>query len=98
VSLAQLTGAPLLMGFMYRTADFRHQVLEISPPVQYPAGEHVATALARCADEVSAAIRSSPAHWVYWASKGDLANLGLISPDKNGYQPHRSGERVAALP
>jgi hypothetical protein len=35
---------------------------------------------------------------VYWASKGDLANLGLISPDKNGYQPHRSGERVAALP
>jgi KDO2-lipid IV(A) lauroyltransferase len=98
VSLAQLTGAPLLMGFMYRTADFRHQVLEISPPVQCPAGEHVATAFARCAAEVSAAIRSSPAHWVYWASKGDLANLGLISPDENGYQPHRSDQRVAALP
>lgn len=98
VSLAQLTGAPLLMGFMYRTADFRHQVLEISPPVQCPAGEHVATAFARCAAEVSAAIRSSPAHWVYWASKGDLANLGLISPDKNGYRQHRSGQRVAALP
>lgn len=98
VSLAQLTGAPLLMGFMYRTADFRHQVLEISPPVQCPAGEHVETAFARCAAEVSAAIRSSPAHWVYWASKGDLANLGLISPDKNGDRSHRSGQRVAALP
>ena len=33
VTLAQLTGAPLLMGFMYRTADYRHQVLEISAPV-----------------------------------------------------------------
>jgi KDO2-lipid IV(A) lauroyltransferase len=98
VSLAQLTGAPLLMGFMYRTADFRHQVLEISPPVPCPAGEHVATAFARCAAEVSAAIQRSPAHWVYWASKGDLANLGLISPDKSGYPSHRAGQRVAALP
>ena len=41
---------------------------------------------------------SSPAHWAYWASKGDLANLGLISPDENGDRTHRSGQRVAALP
>jgi hypothetical protein len=33
---------------------------------------------------VSAAIRRSPAHWVYWASRGDLANLGLISPNRDG--------------
>jgi phosphatidylinositol dimannoside acyltransferase len=98
VSLAQLTGAPLLMAFMYRTADFRHQVLEISPPVRCPPGEDVATSFARCAAEVSAAIRNSPAHWVYWASKGDLANLGLISRDKSGHRSHRSGQRVAALP
>jgi len=84
VTLAQLTGAPLLMGFMYRTADYRHQVLEISAPVQCPAEEDAATAFARCAAEVSAAIRRSPAHWVYWASKGDLADLGLISPDRDG--------------
>jgi lauroyl/myristoyl acyltransferase len=95
VSLAKLTGAPLLTAFMYRTADYRHQVLEISPPVRCPAGEDVATAFARCAADVSAAIQSSPAHWVYWASKGDLANLGLISPGKNEYQPHGSGQRVA---
>jgi phosphatidylinositol dimannoside acyltransferase len=81
VTLARLTGAPLLMCLMYRTADYRHQVLEISAPVQCPAGEDAATSFARCAAEVSAAIRRSPAHWVYWASNGDLANLGLLAPD-----------------
>jgi hypothetical protein len=81
VTLARLTGAPLLTAFMYRTADYRHQVLEISAPVQCPAEEDTATAFARCTAEVSAAIRRSPAHWVYWASKGDLATLGLTSPD-----------------
>ena len=81
VTLARLTGAPLLMTFMYRTADYRHQVLEISPPMRCPAEEDAATAFARCASEVSAAIRRSPAHWVYWASNSDLSNLGLLSPD-----------------
>ena len=33
VVLAQVTGAPLLMGFVYREADYRHQVWEISAPV-----------------------------------------------------------------
>jgi lauroyl/myristoyl acyltransferase len=84
VTLGQLTGAPLLMGLMYRTADYRHQVLEISAPVWCPAGEDAAATFARCAAEVSAAIRRSPAHWLYWASKGDLANLGLVPPDGDG--------------
>jgi lauroyl/myristoyl acyltransferase len=83
VTLARLTGAPLLMSFMYRTADYRHQVLEISAPVQCPAEEDVATAFARCVAEVSAAIQRSPAHWAYWASKGDLASLGVISADRD---------------
>jgi KDO2-lipid IV(A) lauroyltransferase len=83
VTLARLTGAPLLMSFMYRTADYRHQVLEISAPVQCPAEEDVATAFARCVAEVSAAIQRSPAHWAYWASKGDLAGLGVISADRD---------------
>ena len=88
VPLARLTGAPLLMCFMYRTADYRHQVLEISAPVHCPPGEDAATAFARCAAEVSAAIQRSPAHWVYWASNGDLANLGLIAPDREGVTTH----------
>jgi hypothetical protein len=66
------------MAFMYRSADYRHQVLEISAPV--PAAADTATVFARCAAEVSNAIRRSPASWVYMASGGDLAGLGLIPP------------------
>jgi lauroyl/myristoyl acyltransferase len=87
VALAQLTRAPLLMGFMYRTADHRHQVLEISAPVPLPPGEDEAVAFGRCAAEVSAAIRRSPASWAYWASGADLGTLGLSSPDGNGHRP-----------
>jgi len=78
VALAQVTGAPLLMGFVYRAADYRHQVLEISAPV--PVEGKTATVFERCAAELSAAIRSSPAHWEFWANTGDLARLGLIPP------------------
>jgi lauroyl/myristoyl acyltransferase len=77
VTLARLTGAPLLMGFMYRVDDYRHQVLEISAPV--PTGGDVASAFARCAAGVSAAIRRAPAHWAYWPSGADLASLGLLT-------------------
>ena len=83
VALAQVTGAPLLMGFVYRAADYRHQVVEISAPM--PVEGETATAFGRCAAEVSAAIRRSPAHWEFWAKTGDLACLGLIPP-----QPDRS--------
>ncbi|HXO46491.1 MAG TPA: hypothetical protein VN897_04310, partial [Mycobacterium sp.] len=79
VTLAQVTGAPLLMVFMYRTPDYRHQVLEISAPV--PMAGDTPTAFARCADVVSAAIRRSPAHWAYWASGGDLARIGVLKTD-----------------
>ena len=79
VTIAQVTRAPLLMAFMYRTPDYHHQVLEISAPVSM-AGD-TATAFARCADEVSAAIRRRPAHWAYWASGGDLARLGVLMTD-----------------
>jgi lauroyl/myristoyl acyltransferase len=80
VTLAQLTGAPVLMGFLYRSADYSHQVLEISAPV--PVDGDTAAAFGRCAAEVSAAIQRSPAHWAYWASMADLANLGLIPTER----------------
>jgi lauroyl/myristoyl acyltransferase len=77
VTLAQLTGAPVLMAFLYRKADYRHQVWEISAPVPLEGG--TATAFGRCTAEVSAAIRRSPAHWNLWHTL-DLARLGLIQP------------------
>ena len=92
VTLAQLTGAPVLMGFLYRGADYRHQVWEISAPV--PLEGETATAFGRCAAEVSAAIRRSPAHWNLWHTV-DLARLGLIDPQRTGHQPrglHETGD------
>jgi lauroyl/myristoyl acyltransferase len=80
VTLAQLTGSPLLMTFMYRAADYRHQVLEISAPVSMEGGTD--TAFARCASAVDAAIRRQPAHWSYWPSTADLDRLGLIPADE----------------
>jgi len=85
VTLAQVTGAPLLMGFLYRAADYRHQVWEISAPV--PVEGETATVFERCAAEVSAAIRRSPAHWDFWNSTESLADLGLIRPLREGHQP-----------
>jgi len=81
VALAQITGAPLLMGFVYRAADYRHQVWEISAPM--PAEGETATAFGRCSAEVSAAIRRSPAHWDLWDT-ADLVDLGLIPPQEDG--------------
>jgi KDO2-lipid IV(A) lauroyltransferase len=76
VTLARLTGAPLLMAFVHRSADYRHQVLKISPPVSMQ-GE-TATVFGRCVAAMDAAIRANPAHWTYWASTDDLASLGLL--------------------
>jgi phosphatidylinositol dimannoside acyltransferase len=84
VTLAQLTGAPVLTAFMYRSAEYCHQVLEISPPL--PTDGDTTTAFARCAAEVSAAITRKPAQWRYWASSTDLTQLGLVLPAKEGKQ------------
>jgi phosphatidylinositol dimannoside acyltransferase len=84
VALAEMTGAPVLMCLMRRSADYRHQVLEISGPV--PMGGDTATAFGRCAANVSTAITGNPAHWTYWASPADLATLGLLSA---GVDPSR---------
>jgi KDO2-lipid IV(A) lauroyltransferase len=78
VGLARLTGAPVLMVFAHRTADYRHQVLEISPPVSMQ-GE-TATAFERCVAAMEAAIRAHPAEWDFWFEPDDLARLGLL-PD-----------------
>jgi lauroyl/myristoyl acyltransferase len=104
VTLARLTGAPVLPSFLFRSADYRHQVLEISAPV--PMDGDIAAAFGRCVAEVDAAIVRSPAQWRYWASSTDLANLGLISHAEQ--QPAEAAsvasptplaeERVLALP
>ena len=81
VTLAQVTGAPVLIGLVYRSPDYRHQVLEISAPLSMDGDK--AAAFMRCTAEVSAAIARSPAHWRYWASTTDLASLGLVSTERD---------------
>jgi phosphatidylinositol dimannoside acyltransferase len=99
-TLAQLTGAPVLMTFMYRSADYHHQVLEISPPV--PMYGETATAFGRCVDAIDAAIRTNPAHWGHWFETDDLAELGLLTtapPEETATvsQQPATGDPVALL-
>ena len=94
VTLARLTGAPVLMVFLHRLADYRHQVLEISPPV--PMEGETVTAFGRCAAAMDAAIRTNPAHWVYWANTDDLASLGLLpAAPAGGRRPTEPSPRSA---
>jgi KDO2-lipid IV(A) lauroyltransferase len=78
VTLAELTGAPLLMAFAHRMDDYRHQVLEISPPVPLDDGAEVA--FERCVAAMDAAIRANPRDWYFWFHRAELVGLGLI-PD-----------------
>ena len=76
VTLAQVTGAPVLMISVNRAADYRHQVVEISPPVPMEGG--TATAFERCVAAIGAAITAHPAEWDFWFEQDDLARLGLL--------------------
>jgi KDO2-lipid IV(A) lauroyltransferase len=76
VTLAQLTGAPVLMAFAHRSADYRHQVLEISPPVPMQGG--TTTVFERCVAAIDAAITANPVEWDFWFERDDLARIGLL--------------------
>jgi lauroyl/myristoyl acyltransferase len=85
VNLARLTGAPVLIASAHRSTDYRHQVLEISPPV--PMGGETAVAFGRCVAALDAAIRAHPAEWDFWFEPDDLARLGLLLPDTPAQTP-----------
>lgn len=76
ITLARSAGAPILMTFVYRSEDYRHQVVEISPPLSME-GEP-ATVLRRCAAAMEAAISTNYAHWNIWAATDGLSKIGLI--------------------
>jgi Kdo2-lipid IVA lauroyltransferase/acyltransferase len=98
ITIAQLTGAPVLMTFMRRSADWRHQVLEISPPM--PVDGDVVMAFKRCLAVVEAAIRQDPAHWCFWYVPSELVELGLLpeeaikAHDKQEVPPKNIHSRV----
>jgi lauroyl/myristoyl acyltransferase len=62
VTIAQITGAPILITLMRRSKDFKHQTLAISPPINVKGDP--ATVLRQCVGEVEREILRNPAHWV----------------------------------
>ena len=76
VTVAQLTGSAVLMLVMHRLPDWRHQILEISPPV--PLNGDAVAAIKRCMKMLEASIRQHPAYWDWWVNGRDLAALGLL--------------------
>jgi lauroyl/myristoyl acyltransferase len=76
VKIAQLTGTALLVAVVHRSADWRHQVLEISPPVSLD-GDAV-TVLQRCVKLLEGPIARNPAYWDWWGDRQDLVDLGLL--------------------
>ena len=98
VTLARLTGAPVLMAFAHRSADYRHQVLEISAPVAMQGD--TAAAFGRCAAAMDAAIRAHPAEWDFWFEPGDLAGLGLLpgAPGAGDPDGQKNGRPVISGP
>jgi lauroyl/myristoyl acyltransferase len=80
VTIAQLTGAPLLIMMMRRDSDMRHQVLEISPPILID--KDTIVSYQRCLAVIDAAIRKYPAQWAGWDSP-DLVRMGLIPQPKS---------------
>ena len=79
IHLARSSGAPVLMVSVDRLADYRHQVVEISPPLSLE-GE-LPEALARCAAAMDAIIRTNPALWQHWNDPEGLTSLiGWAAP------------------
>jgi len=83
ITIAQLTGAPVLMMFMRRSVDWRHQVLEISPPMSVEGD--TGAAFRRCLAVAEAVIRRDPAHWKAWGGE-NLVALALLPPKRTRVQ------------
>lgn len=60
-AVARLTGSPVIVVLLHRSADWRHQVLDISPPIAV--GSDPVTAFGRCLAPIEAAVRLYPAQW-----------------------------------
>jgi KDO2-lipid IV(A) lauroyltransferase len=76
--IAKQTGAPILMTFIHRSLDWRHQAIEILPPISTEGD--VKTVLQRCLTIADAQIRNDPAQWRS-LRLSFLVALGLISGD-----------------
>ncbi|MGD0477320.1 MAG: lysophospholipid acyltransferase family protein [Nitrososphaerales archaeon] len=86
-TIAQLTGAPVLVMLMRRSVDWRHQVLEIFPPI--PIEGDPVIAFRRCLALVEDAIKRYPAQWKK-LKLSHLVEMGLISHEVASSRPWRT--------
>ena len=77
-SLAQLTGSPLVVITIHRAGDWRHQVLEVSPPIEVHGD--LLKAYGECLRIVEATIMRYPAQWRR-LEKSVLRAMGLMPYD-----------------
>jgi KDO2-lipid IV(A) lauroyltransferase len=75
IEIAKAVGTPMFMAFVTRRKDWRHQVLEISPPLDL-SGD-VPTIYRRCLRATEEVIRRDPAQWRWWREQA-LEQLGLV--------------------
>jgi lauroyl/myristoyl acyltransferase len=85
--IAKRTGAQTLIAVMRRSSDWRHQVLEISPPIEM--GKDPVTGFERCVAGVEAPIHENLAFWDFWQERQMLINMGL-APGEVMKEPRRS--------
>jgi len=78
-AIAQLTGAPVMVVLLHRAADWRHQILEISPPIIVDS-DPIDT-FRQCLAQIEATIRRYPAQWRGLPLSGLVAR-GMVSPDE----------------
>lgn len=80
VSITQLTGSPLLVLVVRRLKDWRHQVVEISPPLALT-GDTVRD-FSLCMKMLEAPIRENPAYWDWWVNTQSLIDFGLLPTEE----------------
>lgn len=76
VNVAQLTGAQILIMVIHRLPDWRHQVLEISPPVALSSDAE--DTLKNCMSLLEPSIHQNPAYWDWWVNEQDLTAFLLL--------------------
>jgi Kdo2-lipid IVA lauroyltransferase/acyltransferase len=93
IDIAKHTGAPILMVFQRRSPDWRHQVLEIYPPLQLESNTE--EDLEKCVAKLETEIRNHPAHWHYWIFEA-LERLNLVQDSRTSTPLPESLPKVSA--
>lgn len=78
ITISKITGSPILVMLMHRSANLRKITLEISPPISIDSDQ--VTSLKRCLTLVERRIRASPYQWFQW----DFETIASMFPTKFG--------------